>query len=66
MVSAAYRAARVSKRSSRTPLLPQSPADVIGSIYQLLGIDPDGKMPNPQGLDVAVMPAGAGRLTEIL
>jgi uncharacterized protein (DUF1501 family) len=45
---------------------PVYPADVIGSIYQLLGIDPDGKMPNPQGLDVAVMPAGAGRLTEIL
>jgi hypothetical protein len=39
---------------------------VIGRIYRLLGIDPDGKMPNPQGLGVAVMPAGAGRLTEIL
>jgi uncharacterized protein (DUF1501 family) len=45
---------------------PVYPADEIGSIYQLLGIDPDGKMPNPQGLGVAVMPAGAGRLTEIL
>jgi uncharacterized protein (DUF1501 family) len=45
---------------------PVYPADVIGSIYQLLGIDPDGKLPNPEGLDVPVMPAGAGRLTEIL
>jgi len=45
---------------------PVYPADVIGSIYQLLGIDPDGKMPNPEGLDVPVMPAGAGRLKEIL
>jgi len=45
---------------------PVYPADVIGSIYQLLGIDPDGKMPNPEGLDVPVMPAAAGRLTEIL
>ena len=45
---------------------PVYPADVIGSIYQLLGIDPDGKLPNPQGLDVPVMPAGAGRLKEIL
>jgi uncharacterized protein (DUF1501 family) len=45
---------------------PVYPADVIGSIYQLLGIDPDGRMPNPEGLDVPVMPAAAGRLTEIL
>jgi uncharacterized protein (DUF1501 family) len=45
---------------------PVYPADVIGSIYQLLGIDPDSKLPNPQGLDVPVMPAGAGRLKEIL
>jgi len=45
---------------------PVYPADVIGSIFQVLGIDPDGKLPNPQGLDVPVMPAGAGRLTEIL
>jgi hypothetical protein len=45
---------------------PVYPADVIGSIFQVMGIDPDGKLPNPQGLDVPVMPAGAGRLTEIL
>ena len=45
---------------------PVYPADLIGSIYQLLGIDPDGKLPNPEGLNVPVMPAGAGRLTEIL
>jgi len=48
---------------------PVYPADLIGSIYALLGIDPDGPMPNPRGLDVKVMPAsekGAGRLTEIV
>jgi len=45
---------------------PVYPADVIGSIFQVLGIDPDGNLPNPQGLDVPVMPVGAGRLTEIL
>jgi len=45
---------------------PVYPADVIGSIYQLLGIDPDGRMPNSQGLDLPVMPVGAGRLREIL
>ena len=48
---------------------PVYPADLNGSMYALLGIDPDGPMPNPRGLDVKVMPAsekGAGRLTEIM
>jgi hypothetical protein len=45
---------------------PVYPADVIGTIYQLLGIDPDSKLPNPEGLDVPVMPASAGRLAEIV
>jgi hypothetical protein len=50
---------------------PVYPADLIGSIYQQLGIDPEGKMPI-QGLDVRVTPlAGdgiklAGRLKELL
>lgn len=47
---------------------PVYPADLIGSMYALLGIDPDRKMPNPRGLDVKVMPAsekGEGRLKEI-
>jgi hypothetical protein len=47
---------------------PVYPADLIGSMYALLGINPDGPMPNPRGLDVKVMPAsekGAGLLTEI-
>jgi len=45
---------------------PVYPADVIGSIYQLLGIDPDAKLPNSQGLDVPVAPPAAGLLKEIL
>jgi len=51
---------------------PVYPADVIGSIYQLLGIDPEAKLPNPQGLDLRVTPGAgegipmAGRLKEIL
>ncbi|HUT46967.1 MAG TPA: DUF1501 domain-containing protein, partial [Sedimentisphaerales bacterium] len=48
---------------------PVYPADLNGSMYTLLGIDPNGPMPNPRGLDVKVMPAsdkGAGRLTEIM
>lgn len=48
---------------------PVYPANLLGSMYQLLGIDPDGPMPNPRGLDVKVMPTsnqGKGRLTEIM
>jgi uncharacterized protein (DUF1501 family) len=49
---------------------PVSPSDLIGSIYDLLGIDTNGPLPHPQGLDVRVMPAAAtatgGRLKEIM
>ena len=51
---------------------PVYPCDLIGSIYELLGIDPDGKMPNSQGLDVRLTPTLAdgikmgGRLKEIM
>jgi uncharacterized protein (DUF1501 family) len=51
---------------------PVYPADLIGSLYELLGIDPDGKLPNPLGLDARVTPAAAdgvtlgGRLKEIM
>ncbi|MHC4895836.1 MAG: DUF1501 domain-containing protein [Planctomycetota bacterium] len=48
---------------------PVYPQDVIGSIYQLLGIDPDGPMPNPRGMELAILPAtekGGGRLKEIM
>ncbi len=51
---------------------PVYPRDLLGSMYALLGIDPDGPLPNPRGLDVQVLPkaeAGeesAGRLTEIM
>ncbi len=50
---------------------PVYPWDMIGTMYQLLGIDPDGSLPHPQGNTVRVtpepsddMPSG-GRLTEI-
>jgi hypothetical protein len=48
---------------------PVSPENLLGSMYELLGIDPDGPMPNPRGLQVKVMPSsgqGGGRLTEIM
>lgn len=48
---------------------PVYPQDLIGSMYELLGIDPDGPLPNPRGLDVRIMPPasdGGGRLKEIM
>ena len=51
---------------------PVYPRDLIGSMYALLGINPDGPLPNPRALDVQVLPASeageesAGRLTEIM
>jgi hypothetical protein len=51
---------------------PVYPCDLIGSIYELLGMDPDGKLPNPQGLDTRLTPAASdgvsmgGRLKEIM
>jgi uncharacterized protein (DUF1501 family) len=51
---------------------PVYPGDLIGSMYELLGIDPDSKLPHPQGLQVRVTPAAGdeeasgGRLKEIM
>jgi len=51
---------------------PVHPEDLIRSMYELLGIDPDARLPHPQGLDVRVSPrlaAGdrsSGRLNEIM
>jgi hypothetical protein len=51
---------------------PVYPQDLIGSMYELLGIDPEGPLPNSKGLDVRILPApdkdtqGGGRLKEIM
>ena len=51
---------------------PVYPVDLIGSMYELLGIDPETKLPHPQGLEVRVLPTAgenvksAGRLHEIM
>jgi uncharacterized protein (DUF1501 family) len=51
---------------------PVYPRDLIASLYELLGIDPDGSLPNPRGLDVRVLPSdeegaeSGGRLREIM
>ena len=51
---------------------PVYPGDLIGSMYELLGIDPEAKLPHPQGLMVSATPSAAdkaptgGRLKEII
>jgi uncharacterized protein (DUF1501 family) len=51
---------------------PVYPPDMIGSIYELLGIDPGGTLPHPLGEVVHVIPSAAegaatgGRLKEIM
>ncbi len=51
---------------------PVYPQDLIGSMYEQLGIDPDGTLPNPLGLNLQVMPSAEksgkskGRLREIM
>jgi uncharacterized protein (DUF1501 family) len=51
---------------------PVYPCDVIASIYERLGIDPEARLPHPTGKVVRVTPSAedgvpmAGRLTEIM
>ena len=51
---------------------PVYPCDLLGSMYQQLGIDLNAKLPNPEGLDIRVTPSAAeethrgGLLKEIM
>jgi hypothetical protein len=51
---------------------PVYPVDLIGSMYELLGVDGNAKLPNPYGLDSRVLPTpgdhvkSAGLLKEIM
>ena len=51
---------------------PVYPADLIGSMYELLGIDPAATLPNPEGLPIHATPGPGdglplgGRLKEIM
>ncbi len=51
---------------------PVYPIDLLGSIYELAGIDPDTKLPHPMGYDARVLSPNetgaksAGRLREIM
>ena len=48
------------------------PVDLVGSMYELLGIEAQGKLPHPQGQLATVLPSAAegaksgGRLKEIM
>lgn len=59
-------------RGEQVASRPIHPADVIGSIYELLGIDPEGSLPHPEGRLVRLTPTAAdgvvlgGRLKEIM
>jgi hypothetical protein len=50
---------------------PVTPSDLIGSMYELLGLDPEAKLASPEGLDIRLTTPdagrpGGGRLTEIM
>jgi hypothetical protein len=50
---------------------PVYPSDLIASMYELMGIDPNAKLPHPQGLDIRATPSAADgikttRLKEIM
>ncbi len=51
---------------------PVYPVDLLGSIYQLAGIDPNARLPHPMGAEAHVLPSAeeraksAGILTEIM
>jgi uncharacterized protein (DUF1501 family) len=50
---------------------PVHPADLLATIYTLLGIDPERPLPNKKGLDLRVLPAPGedgrtGPLTELI
>ena len=38
---------------------PVPPIELIGSMYELLGVSPNAKLPHPEGSDVRVMPTAA-------
>jgi hypothetical protein len=60
------------ERGEQVAERPVHPRELIATLYDRLGIDPDAPMSNPRGLDVKVLPPGpdgsqaCGRLTEIL
>jgi len=57
------------KTGSEVAERPVHPAELLGTICSLLGIDPDQPLPNPRGIEATVMPLagkGEGRLKELI
>jgi uncharacterized protein (DUF1501 family) len=57
------------KTGSEVAERPVHPAELLGTMCSLLGIDPDRPLPNQRGIEATVMPAadkGAGRLQELI
>jgi len=57
------------RTGSEVETRPVYPQNMIGTIYHLLGINPNELLPNSRGLDVKIMPQaeeGDGLLTEII
>ena len=44
---------------------PVHPVDVIASMYQQLGIDPNARLPHPQGLTAMVTPSADEKVPSI-
>jgi len=56
------------KTGSEVAERPVHPAELLGTMCELLGIDPDGPLPNTRGIEAKVMPVepdGVGRLKEL-
>ena len=49
------------ERGERPIERPVSPVDLMWSIYELAGIDPSGRMPNPRNLDLTILPLSGGK-----
>ncbi len=49
-------------RGEKVAARPVYPVDLIGSIYDRLGIDPQAPLPNPRNLDLAVLPKPGGEV----
>ena len=48
-------------RGERPIERPVSPVDLLWSIYELAGIDPASKLPNPRNFDLSILPADGGK-----
>ncbi|MBO5922890.1 MAG: DUF1501 domain-containing protein, partial [Lentisphaeria bacterium] len=40
---------------------PGSPVDLLWIMYELAGIDPAQKLPNPRNLDLTILPPSGGK-----